>query len=127
MIKFFLLTFLASFAYAEETGFDPSSSIIEEAALFFALFAILSIISFIVSKKSANKYEQENPSSERKAAARKSKIIERYLDSFSIKLKGKAATLLDISKHLENGVISEAEFEMLKEILYSPQNNFIKD
>ena len=119
MIKLFLLIFLFSFAHAENMNSDPLNGIMKEAVLFFTLFAIMSIISIIISRKHAKNYELKNPLDERKATARKRKIIERYLDSFSIKINGKDAILLKISKHLENKVINEEEFEMLKEILNS--------
>ena len=119
MMKLFLLIFFFSFANAKGMDSDTLHGIVKDAVLFFTLFTIMSIISIIISKKHAKNYELKHPIHERKAAERKRKLIEHYLNSSSIKIKGKAATLLEISKLLEEKLIDEEEFEILKESINS--------
>lgn len=92
-------------------------NIFNDAILFFICFAILSIISLVVSKKSAKKYERENPLQERKDVARKDKLFERYINASMVKVKGKDIILAELSKLLQNKTIDEEEFQILKSTL----------
>lgn len=93
-------------------------TIFNEAIIFFVFFVALAIVSFIISKKNAKKYEDENPLQERKDAARKERLADMYLNSSMIKVKGKDVILSDLSKLLEEKIINEEEFEILKSSLY---------
>ena len=94
-----------------------SNEVLNEAALFFIAFAILSIISLVLSKKNAKKYELENPLKDRKAKARKERLIERHINNSLVDIKGKAYILYGLSKSLKKGIITEEEFQILKSSL----------
>ena len=95
-----------------------NETILSEAVLFIALFASMSIISYFVSRKNAKIYELEHPLQERKDTLRKRELVDNNLNSSIIKIKGKDAVLLDLSKKLEKKRINKEEFKMLKEYLY---------
>lgn len=117
MSKLLILIFLFSFAHAEGMDSDILDDIFKDAILFILFFGIISIISFIISKKNAEIYELKNPLQERKDATRKRKLIEMYLNSSSTKIKGKTAVLLELSKLLEKKTIDKEEFQILKDSL----------
>ena len=93
-------------------------TIFNEAIVFFAFFAILAVVSVVISKKNAKKYEDQNPLQERKDAARKERLVDMYLNSSMIKIKGKDIILSNLSKLLEERTINEEEFKILKTSLY---------
>jgi len=99
-----------------------SNVVLNEAALFFVAFAILSIISLIISKKNAKKYELENPLEARKAKARKERLIERHIHRSLITIKGKDYILRQLSETLKKKIINEEEFQILK--LFLEENRF---
>ena len=92
-------------------------TIFSEAIIFFVFFATLAIVSIIVSKKSAEKYERENPLQDRKDAAKKEKLFGKYINVSMVKVRGKDTILAELSKLLKNKTIDEEEFEILKSIL----------
>ena len=94
-----------------------SNEVLNEAVLFFVAFAILSIISLIISKKNAKKYELENPLQDRKDKARKEKLIERHINRSLVTIKGKDYIIAQLSKSLRNKIINEEEFQILKSSL----------
>ena len=100
-------------------GFSMTfDAIFNEAVIFFIFFVILAIVSIVISKKNAKKYERENPLQERKDAARKERLSDMYLNSSMIKIKGKDIILSDLSKLLKEKTINEEEFKILKSSLY---------
>ena len=91
-----------------------NNEVLNEAALFFIAFAILSIISLVLSRKNAKKYELENPLKDRKAKARKERLIERHINRSLVTIKGKDYILAKLSQSLKKKIIDEEEFEILK-------------
>ena len=91
-----------------------SNEVLNEAVLFFVAFAILSIISLIISKKNAKKYELENPLQDRKDKARKEKLIERHINRSLVTIKGKDYILHQLSASLKKKILNEEEFDILK-------------
>ncbi len=91
-----------------------TSMIFNQATLFFLVFALLSIISYFVSKRNAKKYELENPLQDRKEKVRNEKLIERHINNSLVVIKGKDFILAELSKSLENKIINEEEFQVLK-------------
>ena len=94
-----------------------SNEVLNEAALFIIAFTILSIISLVISKKNAKKYELENPLQDRKDKARKEKLIERHINRSLVTIKGKDYILAELSKSLKKKIINEEEFQILKSSL----------
>ncbi len=90
---------------------------IYEAILFISLFGTMYIISYFVSKKQAEIYENEHPVQERKDAVRKEKLVDMYLNSSFIKIKGKCTVLLELSDLLNKKTINKDEFNILKKSL----------
>lgn len=91
--------------------------VLNQAILFFALFGVLYIISFIVSKKNAHTYELEHPLKDRKTIVKNKKIIEMYLNSSLTKINGKDATLVKLSGMFKNKLLTKDEFNVLKNSL----------
>jgi len=91
-----------------------SNEVLSQAALFFAVFAILSIVSLVISRRNAKKYELENPLEERRAKARKERLIERHIHNSLVSIKGKEYAIAGLLKSLEKKIINEEEFEILK-------------
>ncbi len=92
-------------------------SIFSEAILFIALFATMSVISLIVSRKNAKTYALQHPLQERKDTTRKRKLVDMYLNSSSTKIRGKDAVLSDLLRVLEDNKINKEEFKILKDYL----------
>ena len=117
MVKLFVPIFIFSFAHAEGIESNAMDGIFQEALFFFVIIGIMAIISFIISKKNAKRYEHENPIQERKDAQRKSELIDKYLNTAYIKIYGKDAALLNLTNLLKIDTIDEEEFEILKDSL----------
>ena len=114
MKKLFLLVGLFSFAQAQGIEANALNGIFQDALMFFTLFGTMSIISFIISKKHAKSYELNYSIEERKATARERKLVDMFLNSSYVKIKGKATILLEISQLLEDKTINKEEFQILK-------------
>jgi predicted RND superfamily exporter protein len=95
------------------------SGIYNEAILFFAVFALMSIVSIIISKRNAKKYELEHSIKERQEIRKKDELIHKHLNSSSIKIMGKKAKDEELLKKLHIGAIDEEEYKILKEQLDS--------
>ena len=121
MIKLFLLIFLFSFTHAGEISSDALDGIFVEAVLFIMLFTIMGIVSFFISRKHAQKYEQKNPLHERRTARKKRELIERFLTINSA--RNKDAVLLWLSKLVEKNMIDAEEFKILEESLNASSNS----
>lgn len=91
-----------------------SNEVLNQTALFFIAFAVLSIISLVISKKNAKKYEFENSIQDRKDKARKENLIERYINLSLLRVKGEDYMLEKLSKLLKEKIISEEEFQILR-------------
>lgn len=118
MLKLLLPIFLFSLAHAKELDANDLGSIYKEAVFFVAVFGVMAIISIIISKKNADKYEIENPIEERKAAKQKLRD-EELKNQFKMRALDKDGDkidrLMELSKMLENGIIDEEEFFSLKQ------------
>ncbi len=81
---------------AGATSSEDLSSIYMEAVLFIGIFGTMGIISFFISRKQANKYVKENPV-----------IKEEPLSKLETRM-------LELSRLLKNGILTEEEFQVLK-------------
>ena len=88
--------------------------IYNQAILFFAFFGTMSIISYIFSKKSAKRYEASHPLQQRIEEAREEELVNNFVNTSAVKIMGKKATLSELSKELNEGIINEEEFKILK-------------
>ncbi len=109
--------FLFSFSHADAIDSDALDGIYTEAIFFVLLFGIMSIISVIISKKNAKKYELANPLEERRAAKREKELKKELEDKVLKKSEVKVDKLLELSKMLQDGMINEEEFKKLKQSL----------
>jgi len=100
-------------------GLDANTldGIYTEAILFVAIFGIMSIISIIISKRNAKKYELENPLDARRAARKEAELEKELLRLVPQKNDDKTSRLIELSKMLEDGTISKEEFKVLKQNL----------
>ncbi len=96
-------------------GFDNEelSSIYTEAFIFISVFAVMSIISIIISKKHAKQYAQ-------KSSASRAKEKERA-QANPVKNR-----LLELSKLVNTGLLTEEEFQTLKQAKESTQKTLSK-
>ena len=116
-MKPLILIFVVASAFAE--GIDPEAldSICSEAILYVTIFSIMSIISYVISKKNAKKYEEEHSLKERKDANRKEELEDLYLSTMTKENDDKIAKLKELSEMLKDGIINKEEFDILKDSL----------
>jgi len=98
---------------------NSSSGIFTEAILFFTVFGTMSIISIIISRKNAKEYETEHSLKERKDIREKRELIDKFINTSKVKIKGKSKILSDFSKLLKDKTINKKEFKILKQELGS--------
>ena len=92
-------------------------TVYNQAILFFTLFGTMFIIAFFITKRSANKFENENPLEERIAASKKEKLVSTFLNLSTIKVLGKEATLEELTRKLNKGAINAQEYKILEQSL----------
>ncbi len=92
----FLPLLLITSLQAGATSSEDLSSIYMEAVLFIGIFGTMGIVSFFISRKQANKYVKENPV-----------IKEKPLSELETRM-------LELTKLLKNGILTEEEFQILK-------------
>ncbi len=113
-MKLLIPIFLSTLAYSKDIDSNTLDGIYNEAILFVAIFGIMSIVSIIISKKNAKKYETNNPLEERKTARREEELKKKLSDVVVQRSSDRVDKLLHLSKMLEDKIISEDEFKMLK-------------
>lgn len=113
MIKQLLVTLLIS-SYLHAEGIDPEElkSIYMEAALFVTVFGLMSIVSFIISRKHAKQNALKNLQRRERESANNSQAtpIEQPKESEDKRTE-------ELSKMLKDGLITEKEFQILKDNL----------
>ena len=102
-------------------GIDPEAlgGIFSEAILFIAIFTVMAIISLMISKRSAKKYESDHSVKERKEGRIKDELVHKFLNSSSIKIVGKKVKHEELLKKLKHEAITQEEYQILKEHLDS--------
>lgn len=92
-------------------------AIYNQAFIFFAIFGSMFVISFFITKKNAKKFEDSHSIEDRKAAAKKEKLVSRFLNTSTIKILGKEATLQELTNKLNKGAINKEEYFILAQTL----------
>ncbi|MEA3374150.1 MAG: SHOCT domain-containing protein [Campylobacterota bacterium] len=116
MIKSLLLSLLTlTCLQAKVINPDDLSDIYIEAILFVTVFTLLSIISYIYSKKHAKQYAKENPSSKQDVPETSKESDEAISADHTVTVKNETDRLMELSKMLKNGLITEEEFQLLKQ------------
>ncbi|MEA3419020.1 MAG: hypothetical protein U9Q90_06430 [Campylobacterota bacterium] len=112
-----LLTPLLIFSSLHAEGIDPDelNSIYIEAALFVAVFGLMSIASFIISKKHAEQnalkeLQEEKAQEEVKKRSQMSSV------ECSNDISDETERITELSKMLKDGLITDEEFQVLKGI-----------
>jgi uncharacterized protein with NRDE domain len=77
----------------------------------------LFIISFFITKRNAKKFEDEHSIQERKEAAKKERLVNTFLNTSTIKILGKEATLQELTHKLDRGAINKQEYTILEQTL----------
>lgn len=121
-MKLLLPIFLSSFLNAKGIDADNLGSIYTEAIIFVAVFAVMSIVSIIISKRNAKKFEVENPLEERKATRREEMLKKELKDIPVVSKNSDLDRLIELSTMLQNNSISQKEFDILKASLNIEQN-----
>lgn len=93
--------------HAEAIESEALNDIYVEAVLFVTVFAVMSIISFIISRRHAREYVQAEDSLE--------PVDEKKAAEYVHMADDKGQRLIELSKMLKEGVLSEAEFDLLKQ------------
>ncbi len=110
-----LLTPLLIFSSLHAEGIDPEEldSIYIEAALFVTVFGLMSVASFIISRKhdkqNALKALQKKKSREKVEKSSQAVPIEHSDDT-----SGETKRVKELSKMLKDGLITDEEFQVLK-------------
>ncbi|PHQ65742.1 MAG: hypothetical protein COB99_02150 [Sulfurimonas sp.] len=92
-------------------------TVYNQAILFFALFGTMFIVSFFITKKSSKKFEDAHSLEDRKAAVKKEKLVSTFLNTSTIKILGKDATLKELSNKLSKGAINKEQYTILEQTL----------
>ncbi len=111
MIKQLLTPLLIS-SYLHAEGIDPGDlkSIYMEAALFVTVFGLMSIVSFVISKKHAKQNALKNLQKKEEESAKNAQAIpiEQSEESEDKRTE-------ELSKMLKDGLITKKEFQILKD------------
>jgi len=99
--------------HAEGIGQDNLNSIYTEAIWFVAVFTVMSIISIIISKRHAKKYAEENPVKKNDLRQRSDEAAEKS----SVLDRVETRRVTAWSKLVEDGLLTEKEFQILKQYL----------
>jgi choline-glycine betaine transporter len=109
-MKIFIISLITAISiYAREANEQELHSIYNEAILFVAVFTLMSVISFIVSKRQAKKYMQH-------------KDLEKDDESDSVEVQKRSEAQIrveELEKMCRDGLLTQAEFEVLKEFKLS--------
>ena len=98
---------------------DDLSNIYTEAVLFVAVFALMSIISFIISRKHARQYDQKNPFSKQSSPEKPEEPAEEISADPAAADTNEIERLVELSKLLKDGLLTKEEFQILKQKLIS--------
>ncbi len=98
---------------------DDLGSIYTEAVLFVALFTLMSVFSFIVSKKHAKKYTREHSSPKQSSPEAPNVTDSAISSNDAVANEDKTDRLIALSKMLKEGLITEKEFQLFKQKLIS--------
>jgi len=121
MIKQLLIPLLIfSSLHAEEIDPDVMNSIYIEAALFVAVFTLMSVVSIIISKKHAaqNLVDDKKKREEKKAQEEAEK---RSQPNF-IEEPKETKRVEELSKMLKDGLITDEEFQVLSDASKTKSN-----
>ena len=121
-MKLLLPTILVSFLNAKGIDSDNLGSIYTEAIVFIAVFGVMSIVSIIISKRNAKKFEAEHPLEERKAIRREEILKKELQDVQEVSKNSDLDKLIELSSMLKSDLISQKEFDTLKANLNITQN-----
>ncbi len=114
-VLFKLLLSLLTLTSLQAEGIDQESlgDIYTEAIWFVAVFALMSIISFVVSRKHAKEYAQKNPSPKQSSPEKPDEPAEEISANPTDTGKNEIDRLTELSKMLKDGLLSEEEFQIL--------------
>ena len=115
MTKYIFIPLLLTYTSLRAEGIDPEelNSIYIEAVLFVAVFGLMSVASFIISRRHAEQNALKD-------AQKKKAKEEAEKNSQAISAKNPAETsdenkrVKELSKMLKNGLITDEEFQTLK-------------
>ncbi len=98
--------------HAEPIEPEALNDIYVEAVLFVTVFAVMSIISFIISRRHAREYVEAKTSLEEDSFA---PVDEKKETEYVDMEDDKRQRLDELAKMLKEGMLSEAEFTLLKQ------------
>jgi len=92
---------------------DDLYDIYIEAILFVAIFALMSVISIVISRRHAKEYAQSNPVLKPDIPNKSAETTE----TDALSGTNETDRLVELSKMLKEGVLTEEEFQLLKQKL----------
>ncbi|MGB5965160.1 MAG: hypothetical protein WBF77_06660 [Sulfurimonadaceae bacterium] len=115
MVKWLLLPLL-TLTSLEAEGIDPDklSEIYTEGIWFVAVFAVMSIISYIVSKRHAKQYTQKQRSAKQRVPQAVNRTDKPITTDQTGTTANKADRLAELSKLVDDGLLREEEFQLLR-------------
>ncbi len=112
MIKQLLASLLiSSYLYAEAIDPEDLESIYIEAALFVTVFGLMSVVSFIISKKHAKQNALKDLQKKEEESAKNAQVA-----PIEQPKKNKHKRAEELSNMLKDGLITEEEFQTLKDL-----------
>ena len=115
MMKWLLLPLLTLTSLgAEDIDPDKLSEIYTEGIWFVVLFAVMSIISFIVSKRHAKQHAQKLHSAKQRAPQAVNETDKPITDDQTATTADKIDRLAELSKLVDDGLLKEEEFQILR-------------
>ncbi len=92
---------------------EVEKSIYIEATLFVAVFVLMSIISIVISKKHAKQNLLKDKEKREKQKAQEAKVLVEEKKSQTDKESDQAERVIELSKMLKDGLITNEEFQVL--------------
>jgi len=90
------------------------NDIYTEAIWFVAVFGVMSVVSIIISKRQAKKYEKENPVKEK---TQNTSDLTDEMTPAVVDSTNEIKRVKELSKLAEDGLLTEEEFQILKQHL----------
>ena len=117
MLRVGVLIFLFMSLHAEGMDDTALEGIYAEATWFVAVIAVMSLFSFVISRRQARKYEEEQRL--KKLEQKEDILNEPVLDEFTdVDSESEVDKLLELSKLHKEGLLSKEEFMAFKLKLY---------
>ena len=115
MLKVSILVLMSLSLYAEGLDDAALQEIYTEAMWFVAVIAVMSVVSFVISRRNAEKYEEKV---RLEKMAKKEEVVVSTKSQPTTTKGSEVDRLIELSKMYEEGLLSKEEFMAFKLKLY---------